>query len=139
MFSAVATVDTGAVRGRADAGLAAFGNETYLFLGLRVADGRAREVFVERVAPSKRSYPGQPPPPPLPVQIVASKPLPDGTSQVELRVRGDGRWYAFDYRTDAASDWTAVADNVDASHLSIHEAGGFVGTTLGMFARSMGD
>ena len=138
-FSAVAAVDTGAVRGRADAGLAAFGNETYLFLGVRVADGGAREVFVERVAPSRRSYPGQAPPPPLPAEVVASKALPDGAARLELRVRGDGRWYRFDYRADAASGWTAVAEKVDAGHLSTHEAGGFVGTTLGMFARSAGN
>jgi alpha-N-arabinofuranosidase len=106
-----------------------------LFLGLRINADGANEAFVEQVAASKRSNPGQAPPPPLPKKIVSSKPLPPGAKTVELRVQGDGRWYSFAYRTAEKGDWISVADKVDASILSTHESGGFVGTTLGMFAR----
>lgn len=135
-FTATTTLHTDAVRGACDAGLAAFANETYLFLGVRINAGGAREAFVEQVAASKRSNPGQAPPPALPKKIVGSKPLPPGTSTAELRIEGDGRWYSFAYRTAEKGDWISVADKIDASILSTHESGGFVGTTLGMFARA---
>jgi alpha-N-arabinofuranosidase len=52
-------------------------------------------------------------------------------------MEGAGRKYTFAYRTDKNETWSNVSENVDASLLSTEAAGGFVGTTLGMYVRSL--
>jgi alpha-N-arabinofuranosidase len=44
----------------------------------------------------------------------------------------------FEYGLDERN-MSIILDNVDASILSVEKAGGFVGTTVGMFAEAGGD
>ncbi len=52
-----------------------------------------------------------------------------------LKVAFDGGKYNFFYATKEG-DWKLLRDNVDGTYLSTRKAGGFVGTTIGMYATS---
>lgn len=124
-FSASVKLDVRDVGEHAEAGLVAFQNEKhYLFLGVRSDANGGREVFLEQFAGSKEV---------TKPSIVASKSLPAGADQVELKVSAEGKPYSFFYR--AGGEWKSVAEDVDGSILSTQRAGGFVGSYVGMFAR----
>ena len=54
------------------------------------------------------------------------------TTRVELKVVCTGATYQFYYRTNA--DWQLLCDGVDAAYLSNERGGGFIGTTVGVYA-----
>lgn len=62
---------------------------------------------------------------------VAETPVAAGPLELRIRTK-DGR-YSFDMR--AGGEWTTLAADVDATHLSTEKAGGFVGTLIGPFAQ----
>jgi alpha-N-arabinofuranosidase len=110
-----------------EAGLAALQNDTnYLFLGVRIKGGNAQSIFLE-MHTEKSTGP----------EIVTTAPLPAGVREIELRMEGAGREYAFSYRIGSSSHWQILTDKVDGSILSTHRAGGFVGAVLGPYARSL--
>jgi alpha-N-arabinofuranosidase len=111
----------------ADAGLVVFRNEThYFFLGTRVDAEGHREMFLERAA--GKLTPNGP-------EIVARAVLPSKPETLELKVIGEGRNHSFSYRV-AGGDWITLKNGADGSILSTDVAGGFVGTYIGMFART---
>ena len=54
---------------------------------------------------------------------------------VLLRIEGRGRAYTFSFAT-RPGEWTPLSDGEDGSILSTATAGGFVGTYLGLYART---
>ena len=54
---------------------------------------------------------------------------------IQLRIAGDGKYYTFYYRTDSG-EWHTLAQGIDASNLSTHKAGGFIGTMIGLYVTS---
>ena len=119
-FTASAVMAINSKTASCDAGLAAFQNEThYFFLGVRIRQGEAKEVFLERAGDA---------------QAMASAPIPEPTEQLELKIEAAGRAYSFFYRADNG-EFKHLMDDVDGSFLSTGVAGGFQGVTIGMFAR----
>jgi xylan 1,4-beta-xylosidase len=105
-----------------DAGLVAFQNETHnYFLGVRRSPNGERTIFLE-----KRNGPASP---------VASASLPANVHAVTLKVEGAGARYRFSYRI-GSKPWAQLGGDQDGTILSTKTAGGFVGTYIGMFARS---
>lgn len=103
------------------AGLAAFQSESYwYFLGVR-RTGEGVQVFLEKKAGESR-------------ETVQSAALAGSTRLLALKVTGDGGSYAFFYDADGKG-WQALARQVDGSILSTEVAGGFIGATLGPYAR----
>jgi xylan 1,4-beta-xylosidase len=104
-------------------GLAAFqsGNHWYL-LGVRRDAGDGAVVFVERA-----SGVGQP------AQIIAQQTI-DTTAELRLKVAGDAGRLGFAWAADDG-DWHWLLRDADAALLSTDHAGGFVGVTLGPYAR----
>jgi xylan 1,4-beta-xylosidase len=103
---------------QADAGLVAFQNEKhYFFLGIRSA-----EVFLER-ADGKTA------------EVIARTTLPAGAQTLELQITGTGKSYSFQYR-QPGGNWITLLGDADASILSTQVAGGFVGSYIGLFART---
>ncbi len=101
----------------ADAGLAAFQNESHnYFLGVR-----GRTIFLE-----KRDGRA--------AERVAEAQLPGGA--VELKIEGAGAKYSFAYRI-GKGQWKSLGGEQDGTILSTRKAGGFVGTYIGMFARTV--
>jgi len=106
-----------------DAGLVAFQNETHsFFLGVHLSPEGQRSIFLE-----KRN--GD-------VSQVAAASLPGNARDVTLKVEGAGARYRFLYRV-GSNTWTQLGDDQDGTILSTKTAGGFVGTFIGMFARSL--
>ena len=68
--------------------------------------------------------------------VVASAPIPSSV-KIELRIEGQGRRYAFSFRS-GDEPWQSLSGDEDGSILSTATAGGFVGTYLGMYARLEG-
>lgn len=58
--------------------------------------------------------------------------LPTKDKKLTMRVTSNGTVFSFSVQHDG--QWLNVADNVDASFLSTRYAGGFTGTTIGMYA-----
>ena len=63
--------------------------------------------------------------------------LPAGTKELKLKIEADRGDYAFAY--DAGGGWTWLKQNVDGTVLSTDVAGGFIGATVGPFARIVQD
>ncbi len=125
-FSVATTLVFNADAGSHDAGVAALQNDTtYLFLGVQTQNGVAKRVFLEECSRATKRP-----------EIRAQADLPEGVQSIELKIAGEGKNYSFFYRLNDG-EWMALKENVDGSLLSSEVAGGFVGTFLGMFARSL--
>ncbi len=105
------------------AGMAAFqsGNHWY-FLGMRRAGTGALELFVERATGVDR-----------PVETLATQVVATATD-MRLKIAGDEGRIAFAYAT-GDGDWQWLLRDADATVLSTERTGGFVGATLGPYAR----
>ncbi|MDO4163377.1 MAG: glycoside hydrolase family 43 protein [Bacteroides sp.] len=66
-------------------------------------------------------------------QTLAEQPLPEDAKLIDLKVISAGTDYAFYYSTDQ-SRWNTLCEKVDARYLSTENAGGFTGTTIGLYA-----
>ncbi|WP_163407308.1 glycoside hydrolase family 43 protein [Flavobacterium ajazii] len=107
------------------AGLTAFQNEKHYFLiGKRLNSDNKPEVFVERTAAKINSGNSE---------VISKKELLDTDKSLFIKIEGNGRWYSFYYKTTEKGDWNLLTKDADGSILSTKEAGGFVGTYLGMY------
>src|SRR5579859_2650600 len=104
-----------------DSGIVAFQNETHsFFLGVHLSS-RGQTLFLE-----KRN--GD-------ISQIASANLAASAKEVELRVEGAASRYRFYYRV-GKDPWRQLGGDQDGTVLSTKSAGGFVGTYIGLFARS---
>lgn len=73
-------------------------------------------------------------------ELLAEDVYTGGTKEVcgILKVVAEKQSIRFEYGNDD-KNLTTLAENIDASILSVEKAGGFVGTVIGMFAVSGGD
>ena len=65
---------------------------------------------------------------------LASTAMTSAASGVDLKVVSKGKTYDFLFSTDRGDSWTTVMADVDARHTSTAAAGGFTGTTVGLYA-----
>ncbi|GAA5069157.1 glycoside hydrolase family 43 protein [Lysobacter panacisoli] len=107
-----------------EAGLAAFQNERhwFTFVARRAADG---------VHVSLRKRKGEA------TTTLASATLPATTRELKLKVQADAGDYSFAY--DGGSGWTWLKQDEDGTVLSTDVAGGFIGATVGPYARIVRD
>ena len=116
-------VDVAPAADNEKAGLLAFQNEShYYFLARSVADGQP----VVQLLRSTESG----------TEELASAPVEEGA--LRLKITFDGADYGFHYAADGDGGYTTLESGVDGKFLSTEEAGGFVGTLLGMYATSSG-
>ena len=101
------------------AGITLFQNEShYIILGVTLKEG-CPTLVLQRAE-------GE-------MEEIASVSVSIGLDRyIRLRIDGSGRLYNFYYQSPDGS-WNTVAKDVDASLLSTKKAGGFVGTTIGLF------
>jgi alpha-N-arabinofuranosidase len=62
--------------------------------------------------------------------------LPQNNKVTDLKVSSDGLSYIFSYSTNG-KDWNTLGNSVDAFYTSTANAGGFCGTTIGLYATSI--
>ena len=116
------------------AGLAVFQNaEHFYFVGVETAPGRAPTLVVRR-RNGGGDHRGE---------VIAHHPLerpPNTTLDVQLQARARGGEYDFHYRLadseDGAPAWQPLLLAADGRIVSTHNAGGFVGTVIGLHAWS---
>jgi alpha-N-arabinofuranosidase len=105
-----------------DAGLVAFQNETHnFFIGVHQSEDGTRKVFLER----RNGDVSQP----------ASEVIPAGAKEITFKVSSTSAKYQFYYQLDGKA-WKQLGDDQDGTILSTKKAGGFVGTYIGVFART---
>jgi alpha-N-arabinofuranosidase len=106
------------------AGLVAFQSENfYYFLGVTLTADGEREIFLEKSEGDDK-------------KIIASKILDQDTgSDIYLKIDARGAVYDFSYGWNE-NNWTTLFEDADGTILSTVNAGGFVGTTFGMYAYS---
>ena len=120
-FDATTSFDVPPTAGVA-AGIAAFQSERFwYFFGARRAGDRL-ELFIEKKGGGA-------------VATVATRTIDMPARPLQLRISGDARLYSFSYSTDGC-DWSPLLRNDDGSILSTKVADGFVGATIGPYARS---
>lgn len=67
-------------------------------------------------------------------QVLASATLPENQNEICLKVVSRGTHYDFYYSLKEGGDWTLLCKNIDAKYLSTATAGGFTGSTIGLYA-----
>ena len=65
---------------------------------------------------------------------LASKPIADDIHTLNLKVESKGLELSFSYSADGGKTWEEVASGVDGGFTSTAKAGGFTGTTIGLYA-----
>ncbi len=106
------------------AGLVAFQAENYHYiLGVTLNEKGQKEIFVKKAEGDKKN-------------VIASKVL-NGVSNNTyfLKITFEGGKYIFSYALNK-NDWKNLYKDADGTVLSTNEAGGFVGTVIGMYAYS---
>jgi len=118
-FEAATALDVPRARNVA-AGLAAFQGENYwYFLGARRTDS-GLELFLEKSSGKARA-------------TIATAHV-ESASTLRLKIAGNGGAYSFAYEIDGKG-WRWLKQDDDGTILSTDVAGGFVGATLGPYAR----
>ena len=103
------------------AGLLVMKDETHQYLLDRCLDGDTHCVAVHKIGKDGS-------------EMLAKAPV-DG-DVVNLKVTSDGKNYNFHYSTDEGKTWKELLTGVDANYTSTATAGGFTGTTVGLYASS---
>lgn len=104
------------------AGILLFKDESHqYFLGID-RNETGKEVFLRQIGESES-------------KIVASQRIADDVKATDLKVVSTGTHYNF-YYSEIKNDWKLLCKNIDAAYLSTAKAGGFTGTTIGMYAVS---
>lgn len=67
-------------------------------------------------------------------QLLASDEIEANTNEIYLKLVSLGIGYNFYYSFDGEKNWKLLCKDVDASYLSTATAGGFTGTTIGLYA-----
>lgn len=104
-----------------NAGLLVFKDEGHQYLMVRGLSGNQSVIRLVKVSPYA-------------VETLVEKELDNDNPVVDLRIQGNGPTFNFSYSTDEGNSWETLMNGVDAAHTSTAEAGGFTGTSVGMYA-----
>jgi xylan 1,4-beta-xylosidase len=104
------------------AGLAAFQSQDYWYWLACRREGSSLQIFLERKSGGE-------------VQRIAAKSI-QLRDVTRLKIAASGRHYSFFYGVGEDGQWQSLLENDDGSILSTEVAGGFVGATVGPYARS---
>lgn len=106
------------------AGMVCYQNEAYNFVfGKTISKGRNVLVLERSEGKNQRI-----------AEIVI--PENDANTPIRLKIKGMDDKYSFSASFDKGGPWQMIAQDVDAKNLSTQAAGGFVGTTIGLYATS---
>ncbi|WP_017730209.1 glycoside hydrolase family 43 protein [Nafulsella turpanensis] len=117
------------------AGLVAFQNEDHYYaIGKTLSSAGMEVVQLRKAVRAEGTNPA------AATLVLAEKVLSKQERQkpLYLKIEFDGADYAFYYSTKNKGGWKLLQAGVDGTYLSTRVAGGFVGTTLGMYATSQG-
>lgn len=103
------------------AGLLLFKDETHqYFFCINQADGN-RQVVLKQMDEGAE-------------HVLATHRLTTDTPDIRLKVLSEGTYYNFYYSLKDGEEWMLLCKNIDANYLSTATAGGFTGSTIGLYA-----
>lgn len=102
------------------AGMLLFKDETHQYFLAAGMDGTDKTISLYKVEDMGN-------------KTLATQKIDNDMKAIDLKVLSKGIYYDFYYSVDL-NDWKLLARNVDAGFLSTATAGGFTGTTIGMYA-----
>jgi len=103
------------------AGLVVMKDETHQYQLAKTGDGKAQYVVLRKIDEKGASE-------------MARQQIKEDSDAIDLKVVSDGKTYAFFYSLDRGITWSPLIEKVDARYTSTAVAGGFTGTTVGLFA-----
>lgn len=103
------------------AGILLMKDETHQYLLAKTRNADSHTVVLRKI-----SEDGQ--------EELASKTIADDTHTLQLKVESKGLDLSFHYSVDGGDTWCEVASGIDAGYTSTAKAGGFTGTTIGLYA-----
>lgn len=131
-FSAETCIDFNPASEKELAGMVLLQKETHHFVfGKTLRHGQPVITLVRAEVPMLPESRGRRPVTGL-MPMIASAPVAAG-QPVRLKVEGKGRYYDFYYAV-GDGEWQLMARGVDASNLSTHQSGGFIGNCIGLYA-----
>ena len=119
-FSVETQLDFRATSARRLAGLTLFQSEDHFFVFGKTLLNGAPAVVLKRAEGSQ--------------VIIGSCALSSNEAPLRLKVTCQGRYLSFYYAEGDATEWQPLAIGVDGANLSTAHAGGFTGTTIGLYA-----
>lgn len=103
------------------AGMLLFKDEVHqYFLGKHLKDNSQR-IVLRRITDNG-------------TEEIAGKALAADNKTVDLRIESKGMKLDFKYSADGGETWETLAEDLDAGFMSTARAGGFTGTTVGLYA-----
>ncbi len=119
-FSVETQLDFRATSARRLAGLTLFQSEDHFFVFGKTLLNGAPAVVLKRAEGTQ--------------VLVGSSPLQSNDAPLRLKVECRGRYISFYYAEGDTTQWHPLAIGVDGANLSTAHAGGFIGTTIGLYA-----
>lgn len=104
------------------AGMLLFKNETHQYFFCLSKVGNEKCISLKQIGEKE--------------QTLASHEIAADAKEIYLKVISQGTDYDFCYSLDKEKKWNVLCKDVDASYLSTAEAGGFTGSTIGLYATS---
>lgn len=72
-------------------------------------------------------------------EVLARHDIGNGSKDINLSIESSGDYFTFRYSVGCDDKWKSLAEKIDAIYLSSNTAGGFTGTTIGLYATSSND
>ncbi len=120
-FDCSTRLDFAPVKAGDKAGMLLYKDENHQYLLCVTKTDNGNAVKVIRISDGGRE------------EELASSAAGDLSKGVSLRIVSNGLTFDF-YRADADGKWISLATGIDAGYLSTRNAGGFTGTTIGLYA-----
>lgn len=105
------------------AGMVIFKDESHQYMICRSIEDDIHKIWVGKVGMEG-------------MEVIAIQNIPEASANIGLKIKSNGKELTFYYSPENNGEWSQLATNVDASYTSTAQAGGFTGTTVGLYASS---
>lgn len=120
-FECVTRMDCSSLENRSAAGILLFKDEIHQYFFCIEKEPSGNYIKIKKIGANGSEV------------ILAKSVLPSDHKELSLKVISRGLTFDFFY-TDVKGEWVSLCKEVDAGYLSTKVAGGFTGTTVGMYA-----
>jgi len=130
-FTAAASLQFNPANSNEKAGLVVFQNETHFYFICRSIENNQPVVQLYQSGQNRADSNS--------MTLLASQPLQGKALNIlQLKIMGNNDHYSF-YYSDEKGKWQVLKENADGKFLSTKVAGGFVGSTIALYATSLGN
>jgi len=127
-FEAITSLSFNPETEKEAAGMILFRDEPYQYQLILTRKEGAMRLLLIKVSPEKNGLNTKP----LTV-VLATSAIIKNSTDLKLKVTSDGQSFSFFY-AEKNQKWMQIGGKEDAKHLTTEVTGGFIGTTIGMYA-----